>query len=823
MWNQLRLFTIREVFAHFPRTVLAATVMGVSAGLLVAVLGIGGSVTGSVDRLTKGIAGDAVLEVSGITDSGFDQEVHQQVSAVPGVRTAAPMVRTQINADGERALLIGADLSAAQLGSELAGSLRQHVMALGSGVVVGHAMGLAVDDLLTVGSRSIRVSAVLDEATSVRLNGGRIVIAVLGTAQELVGRPDRLDSIQIVADEGTDLEQLRSALTTAVGGRAVVADPALRSVQAGGAVQLVRYGTLMAAAAALVVSSFLIYNVMSMAVVQRRPMLSLLRALGGRRWPMVRGLLLESAGLGLVGALCGSAVGVVMGRLSIATLPPAVLQSVEARTEFLLPWFAIPVAVTACVAAATLAAAVAAAQVYRVAPIEALAPTAVAQEEFDRRGVRWVALAIGVAMAITAIVVAHIDIGRLSLGSITLSFAAALLLCYFLAGPLVRACAATARLFGAPGELGATGVQRAPKRVWATAMTVTIAVAATVAIGSASSNLVESASRSFDDLAEIDAFVSPAAMDSFPTGPVLPGELRERVAAVAGVERVTSGQMAFATLGRERIIIQALEPGTPNDALRELRPGVEERMASGTGVVISRDVARSLAVEQGAMLSLPTPTGIRQVEVLQVIPYFSAIGGMVLMDLDRLREWYLRAGETVINVFYEPTADPAAVTAELRRVVPPELHVERGEEAVSSIAAGVRQGVALSNAILWIVVLVSTVALLNTLMLSVLDRRRELGVLRAIGTSRRFMLRSVLAEATGIGVVGASIGLLVGAGTQYLATSAMSQAMTIDVAYRASPMLLVYAVIALALALIGSMPPAIKAARMPIVQALAAD
>lgn len=129
----------------------------------------------------------------------------------------------------------------------------------------------------------------------------------------------------------------------------------------------------------------------------------------------------------------------------------------------------------------------------------------------------------------------------------------------------------------------------------------------------------------------------------------------------------------------------------------------------------------------------------------------------------------------------------------------------------------------MSNAILWIVVLVATIALLNTLMLSVLERRRELGVLRAMGTSRRFLMRSVLAEAAGIGLVGAALGLVVGIAVQYLATVAIGHALTIDVVYRPSPMLLVYGSAALALALLGSIPPALRAGRMPIVEALAVD
>jgi putative ABC transport system permease protein len=109
------------------------------------------------------------------------------------------------------------------------------------------------------------------------------------------------------------------------------------------------------------------------------------------------------------------------------------------------------------------------------------------------------------------------------------------------------------------------------------------------------------------------------------------------------------------------------------------------------------------------------------------------------------------------------------------------------------------------------------------LMLSVMERRRELAVLRAIGAPRALVLRSVLAEAIGIGVVGAGLGIVVGAATQYLATSAMSQVMTIGVGYHPSPLIVIYGAVALVLTLIGSLPPALSAARMPVIRALAID
>lgn len=434
-----------------------------------------------------------------------------------------------------------------------------------------------------------------------------------------------------------------------------------------------------------------------------------------------------------------------------------------------------------------------------------------------------IAIVVGIAATVAAVAIAETDLGRVSLASISLSFSAAVVLCFAATGPIVRAAAAIARLFGAPGALGATTLERAPRRVWATAMTVMIGVAATVAMGGASRNMVDSATVTFEELAKTDIFVSPSAMEQFPTGPLLPTGLGEKIAALPGIEEVSPAQMAFATLGSGRVMLQGLPAESGDIRVAAVDRSLLPRIAAGEGVVVSRDVARSLDLAPGSPVTLPTPTGAHTVEVLQVIPYFSAVAGVVIMDLDQLRQWYQRPGETILSIDLEPGADPQAVIADIRSIAPPEMHIDTGRAAVTAISSGVRQGSAMSTAILWIVVLVATVALLNTLMLSVLERRRELGVLRAMGTGRKFLLRSVLAEAAGIGIVGAALGLAVGTAVQYLATVAIGHAMTIDIVYAPGPLILIYGLAALGLALLGSIPPALRAARMPIVEALAAD
>ncbi|HUO39198.1 MAG TPA: FtsX-like permease family protein, partial [Mycobacterium sp.] len=146
-----------------------------------------------------------------------------------------------------------------------------------------------------------------------------------------------------------------------------------------------------------------------------------------------------------------------------------------------------------------------------------------------------------------------------------------------------------------------------------------------------------------------------------------------------------------------------------------------------------------------------------------------------------------------------------------------------GHDALRGVSSALDQVVAIITIIAWIVVVVSAVALLNTLMLSVLDRRREIGVLRAIGATRRFTLKAILAEAAGIGIVGGLLGLILGAAIQYLTSIALTNVLSIDVGYHASPAMVAVGVAALMLCLLGSLPPAVRAARLNIVEAVSVD
>ena len=334
--------------------------------------------------------------------------------------------------------------------------------------------------------------------------------------------------------------------------------------------------------------------------------------------------------------------------------------------------------------------------------------------------------------------------------------------------------------------------------------------------------MIRSARGIFAPVGDVPVWVSANSPDSYPTD-ALPQALSEKVAALPGVRRVTEGALGFAEVGGTRVMLDGFSPGTADPLYRALDQRIRDQVLAGRGVVLSQNLGKTLHVRVGEQLRMQTPHGVQQAAVLALVPYFSTVIGTVGMGLDQLRSWFDRPVTTTLEVTAAPGADASRLFADVRRVVPAPNYVYDGRAKLAGLEAPMHQSMFIANAVWIIVVLVAAVALLNTLTLSVLERRREIGVLRAMGSSRRFTLRMVLAEATGIGVVGGVLGLVFGMTDQWLFSLVSGDMMNFQVTFRPSSMALAFTLGALAISLLGSVPPARRAARLNIIEAVSVE
>jgi putative ABC transport system permease protein len=206
-----------------------------------------------------------------------------------------------------------------------------------------------------------------------------------------------------------------------------------------------------------------------------------------------------------------------------------------------------------------------------------------------------------------------------------------------------------------------------------------------------------------------------------------------------------------------------------------------------------------------------------------LIDFLTLDTGLVVISLDNMQQWFDRDGASYVEVGFGPDVDKARAADAVRSVLPNGLVTYTGEEVLEVQLGAIAQLGALAVGVQWIVAVVAAVALMNTLMLSVLERRREIGVLRAVGASRKFTTRMVLVEALAVGLMGGVIGLVFGVSLHYLATVVLSATTSFDIAYRVEPVVLLYAAVALVVCLLGAFPPAWRASRLNIIDAIAVE
>jgi putative ABC transport system permease protein len=833
--NTFRLLHLRRFFEHSGRTVLSITGIAIGAALVVSVLGFFGSLNGSVEAFTSDLAGVADLEVAAVSDDGFDERLFFEIAKTEGVEAAIPMIRSPALVNGQRALIVGLDQRAEKLvtgiSDEEAARLQQR--ATEPGVFLGRPLasqlnvkeGGTVNVSSPAGEMQVKVLVIL-EGESARLNQGKFAGAVLPVAQSLLGKLGKLDAVFVISDPGTDIDELRLALANATNGTAAVQSLDQRAEQASLTTRNIQSSMLMGVGMALVVGAFLIFNTMNMAASERRRELATLRALGGRRRPLLFYFLLEAAVLGLVGSLAGSLLGVFIARELVDSIPAFLVTSVGVELGFHLPGYALPAAVISGVFASVIAAYLPARRAMRVAPVESMRPEGVLESIDAAEGIAVVPTIVGIAMLVGGTLLSLWGPSNLSFVWVGMVLLGVMVASYGFTGPMTKVTSAVATRLGAAGRLAAAGVERAPRRAWATSAAVVVATAMVVAQSGLQNNLTHSLESVVGSLRKVDFFVSATSGTSF--GDVnLPGDWADEIEAVPGVADVGINTFFFINYRNQKVLLQGIEGAGMGEAAPALAGATTEtiaRLDDGSGAVLSTRFSDLYGVDKGETLELATPTGPKQIEVIHVAPAFTWERGMITIAYKRLTEWFGHTGVSDYGVQLEAGADPRAVRAALTKFAASTgrpVFVFSGQDQLAAVFEAANQISRLFQSMTWVVVGAAMLAIFNALLISVVERRRELGIMRALGTSRRQMRRMVGLEAGGLGLVGGVAGALVGFLLHRTAISAIAEPSGYPLAYSFVPTPAALAIaIGIVIAVLASFIPARRAGAVNIIEAI---
>jgi putative ABC transport system permease protein len=843
MWRT----TLRGLLAHKLRLALSglAIVLGVAfvSGTMIFTDTLSRTFTSLFEStssdvsVTRATAFEAGPASPGGSASYVPSSLVEQVADVEGVAAAEGYVQADgvyvLDKDGEVLDTGGApgigvswfeerDLSPSTLTDGRAPE-REGEVALDSGTV--EATGYAVGDrvtLLTPGPRvEAEVVGVFTFGDDGGLAGASLTAFDLDTAQALLGAGDGLTGIDVLAADGRSDAEVRDAVAAAVGSdydvktAAQTADDQTAALE--DSLSFINVFLLVFAGVALFVGSFIILNTFSMLVAQRTRELALLRALGAGRAQVTRSVLLEALVLGLLGSAVGlgagfgiaSALRALFGRFGLTLDGSLVLDAATVGWSF-----AVGVVVT------LLAAYLPARRAARTPPVAAMRDDHVAVEKsLGRRTVAGAALAV---LGTAALVAGGLtDDGSdaaslVGLGSVALVLAA-IALSPVLARPFVRVVGAVLpRIWGTTGHLARENALRNPRRTAATASALMVGLALVSAFTIIGASTNASIDRLVGNALSADFVVSTAVGQPFT--PEVADDLRE----IDGVTAVMQERFGAAQFDGTESFFAAVDPATLDRTLRlDYAAGGTDGL-EGDGLLVDEPTAESRDLSVGDTVPTVLPTGDEVDLVVGGVYATNQAVGPYVVSLETHAATGGTALDRYVYVDVADDADAGAVRTDLAEAVSayPVVDLKDQDEFAEEQRAQVGQLLLLINALLVLSVIIAVLGIVNTLALSVIERTREIGLLRAIGLSRVQLRRMVRLESVVISVYGAALGLALGTvfGVS-LARALSSQGIEVLVVpgARLAGFLLIGAVIGV----LAAVWPARRAARLQVLDAIA--
>jgi putative ABC transport system permease protein len=571
---------------------------------------------------------------------------------------------------------------------------------------------------------------------------------------------------------------------------------------------------LIFAAISLFVGGFTIFNTFSITVGQRTRELALLRVVGASRRQVFRSVVGEAALTGLVASLIGLGLGVLaaLGLKALLKafgieLPSAPLVF-EART--------VVVAIAVGVGVTMIAAILPARRAVRIAPVAALVEDGGSEADTVRRG----RVAAGIGAAVLGVVavaagLAKPTVALVGVGAL-LVFVAVGMLVPVVARPLSSALGRPlARLLGTPGKLGRENSMRNPRRTAQTASALMIGLALVSTIAVLGASLSTSAKNSVDSAISADYVITGSGGFS--------KSVASSVAHLPGVTTTTTiyqGQFEF------RGSLSTLVAATPN----ELNRTVTLHVTSGVGAP---------AMAAGQLLVDTNTANADNLHVGSVVPVKFAQTGAAMMTIGGIYEPNPLVGSFVVGAgFFVSHFDnplPTAVLLStspgapdlgpaLNRVLTPYANVGYKTRAQfeQSQQNTINQELGLVYVLLALAVLVALIGIVNTLMLSVFERTREIGLLRAVGMKRRQVRAMIRSEAVIVALFGAVVGIVVGAGLGIALASSLRRSGVTNIALPI-PSLIAFLILSAVLGLIAATWPARRAANLDVLAAIASE
>jgi putative ABC transport system permease protein len=657
-------------------------------------------------------------------------------------------------------------------------------------------------------------------------------IATLPTAQALTGKRGKVDTISAAGRDGVTAPGLRADIEDALAGAPVevrtgTQDAAQRTSDLGDEFSFIRIALLVFGGIALFVGAFVIYNTFTITVAQRTRELALLRTLGASRRQVLRSVVLEAGIIGLLASLLG-----LLGGLLLAPGLRGLLKLIGADlpgTASVIATRTIVVALVVGVLVTVLASLVPALRATRIAPVVALREGLTAEPRTSRKRIAFAALLclVGGGVLAYGLFGGTSGSGAAALlgGGAMLVFLGVALLSPQLVRPIAWVVGSPLqRLAGVSGRLARENTTRNPARTAVTAAALMIGVTFVAFVTIFAAGLRGSIDRAVDRAFAGDLTV--ASKSGFDTTPPALADAVRRVPGVGAVSSIRFSQAKVA--GKHGTTsVAGIDPATlAGTYTLKWKEGSDATLSRLGSDGVLADVGFSKHAKIGDRVRMLTPSGKRLTYTVRGIldegSQFGLLGGGLVVANAVMRDDFDAKEDSFVFLRFAGGAAPATTRAAIDRVLKarfPEAETQDRGQVKKAQAGQINQLLYLIYALLALSIIVAFFGIINTLALSIFERTRELGLLRAIGTSRRQVKRIVRLEAVITSLIGATLGLVLGVAFALAISRPLE-----DEGFRLTfPLttLALLVVVAAAVGILASLWPARRAARLDVLQALA--
>ncbi len=774
MWRLFVRLILRPLVREPVRTALTLFAVALGVGVVLAIDLAGNAAAGSFHSSLESLTGKGDLLIT--QNAGLDEHLLSQLVQLPYDLKFSPRIEdfASIDGMGEALPFIGLDLIGEGEHSSIGDSDASSVSSLlreSNPIWVGSVTGLRQGDrvklLLDDVMREFTVAGVLPNRDA------NVIVADIGLAQKVTNKQGKLDSIDVGIPPGSSVDEWRSTLRKSLPSSVSVMPQGARTDENRKMLAAFRWNLRVLSYIALIVGAFLIYNTISISVVRRRADIGILRAAGASRRTILIGFLAEAGFF----AVCGSSLGLLLGRLMAEGAVRLIGNTVEALYVSSQP---APIEITFSAAltglalgvgVSLLAALAPAIEASRVPPVEAMAR---GREEYvaaiRSRPRAWLAAGLFVAAAVLAKlppverqpIFAYVAVFCLIAGT-------AAVIPGFISLFVGSAYRVLEKIAGVEASLAARSLRASLSRTSVLTAALATAVAMTASVAIMVGSFRETVVVWMDNQLQADLYLRPAGFAAADQHPTMSPDIADRIEKLSGVASVDRFRAYPITYdGLPATLAGGESSRIGNSASTRFMPGensasILAKLPTGNYAVVSEPFANKHGVKQGTKLQVPLSGATRTFQVLGIYYDYSTERGYIVLDRKTLLQYLPDPAESNLAVYLKPGVRSEDVRREIDSII--------GGRGVAVFSNGSLRKGAISTfdhtfqityALEVIAIIVAVMGVAGALLATVIDRRREFGLLRFLGAAQPQIRKIILCEAGLLGLLANAVGIVLG-------------------------------------------------------------